>query len=409
MSSDPRGPVYLTFPRETLTELWSESAIRSYPGERFGPVAASGADAATIDVLATRLLTAEKPLLITAYSGRNHATPAILDRLARFAGIRVVEFSPLHMNMPQDSPCHGGFTAGKHVAEADVGLLVDVDVPWIPQDTPDDPRTWWAHVDIDAEKRAMPMWTFPGNLRIQGDSHRVLSDLLVALEARADAGFRERAAKRVAALAEEQAARRKQAATLAADHGTPGQINPHFLCAAVARALKPEDIILNEAIRNGPVVFQQVPRTQPGTVVGLAGGGLGFSGGMALGLKLAMPERTVVQFVGDGTFYFSNPQSTASVASQYGLPVFTVVLDNAGWGAVKAATLRVYPEGEAKTEGEFGAALSPHMNFAKVAEASGAHGELISDPAEVEAAIARCLDAVHNGRSALLHAKVTKI
>ena len=40
MQSDPRGPVYLTFPRETLTELWSEGQIRSYPAERFGAVAA---------------------------------------------------------------------------------------------------------------------------------------------------------------------------------------------------------------------------------------------------------------------------------------------------------------------------------------------------------------------------------
>ena len=73
--------------------------------------------------------------------------------------------------------------------------------------------------------------------------------------------------------------------------------------------------MLNEAIRNGPVVFQQMPRTRPGTLVGLAGGGLGFSGGMALGLKLAMPERTIVQIVGDGTFYFSNPQSTLAVSA----------------------------------------------------------------------------------------------
>ena len=91
-----------------------------------------------------------------------------------------------------------------------------------------------------------------------------------------------------------------------------------------------------------------MPRTEPGTLVGLAGGGLGFSGGMALGLKLAMPERTVVQIVGDGTFYFSNPQSTLAVSRHYKLPVLTVVLDNSGWAAVKEATLRVYPDGEAK-------------------------------------------------------------
>ena len=105
----------------------------------------------------------------------------MLDELARFAGIRVVEFNPLYMNLPHDSPCHGGFTPAKALAEADVGLLVDVDVPWIPSDMPDNPATWWAHIDVDAEKRNFPIWTFPGNLRMSGDSHRILSDLLAVL------------------------------------------------------------------------------------------------------------------------------------------------------------------------------------------------------------------------------------
>ena len=122
----------------------------------------------------------------------------VLDELARFAGIRVVEFNPLYVNLPHDSPCHGGFMPAKALAEADVGLLVDVDVPWIPSDMPDNPATWWAHIDVDAEKRNFPIWTFPGNLRLQGDSHRILADLLAALKARADAGFKTRAAARVA-------------------------------------------------------------------------------------------------------------------------------------------------------------------------------------------------------------------
>jgi len=409
MQSDPKGPVYLTFPRETLTEMWSEGQVRSYPGERFGPVSAAGVDAGAIDAIATKLLKAERPLLITAYAGRNAATVGVLDELARFAGIRVVEFNPLYVNLPHDSPCHGGFSPAKPLAEADVGLLVDVDVPWIPSDMPDNPATWWAHIDIDAEKRAFPIWNFPASFRLQGDSHRILADLLSALKARADAGFTARATARLARLVEEGTARREQAAKLAADPGETGQINPHFLCAALAKALKPTDIVLNEAIRNGPVVFQQLPRTVPGTLVGLAGGGLGFSGGMALGLKLAMRERTVVQIAGDGTFYFSNPQSTLAVSRHYGLPVFTVVLDNSGWAAVKEATLRVYPDGEAKTSGDYGATLAPDMDFAKVAEAAGAYGERVADPRAVERAIARCLAALREGRSALLHAKVTKL
>ncbi len=409
MQSDPKGPVYMTFPRETLTEMFSEDRIAAYPEERFGPVAARGVDAEAIDAIVDKLLVAERPLLITAYAGRNLATVALLDELAWFAGIRVVEFNPLHVNLPHDSPCHGGFMPGKALMEADVGLLVDVDVPWIPSDMPDNPSTWWAHVDIDAEKRAFPIWNFPANLRLPGDSHRVLADVLAALRARADRAFEKRASARVAAMEVERLARCQQAATLAANPGKPGEIGPHFLCAALAKALKPEDIVINEAIRNGPVVLQQMPRTLAGTLVGLLGGGLGFSGGMALGLKLAMPGRTIVQIVGDGTFYFSNPQSTLAVSRHYDLPVFTVVLDNSGWSAVKEATRKVYPDGVAQARDEFGATLAPDMDFAKVAEAAGAYGERIADPADVEPAIGRCLAALAEGRSALLHAKVTKL
>ena len=409
MESDPKGPVYLTFPRETLTEEWSEGEIRSYPGERFGAVAARGVDRAAIDAIAARILAAERPLLITAYAGRNTATVAVLDALARFAGIRVIEFSPSCVNLPHDSPCHGGFAPARALADADVGLMVDVDVPWIPSDAPDNPATWWAQIDIDAEKRNFPMWTFPGNLRLQGDSHRILSDLLEALKAKADAGFAARAAGRVAVLAEEGRARRAVAATTAAQRGKVGEITPAFVCASLARALEPSAIVLNEAIRNGPVVLQQMPRTEAGTLVGYSGGGLGFSSGTALGLKLALPKRTVVQIVGDGSFYFSNPQSALAVSRQYKLPVLTVVLDNGGWSAVKEATLRVYPDGDAKAGGDFGAALVPDMNFAKVAEAAGAHGELVSDPEQVEPAIARCLAALRDGQAAVLHVRVTRL
>ena len=233
MESDPKGPVYMTFPRETLTENFSEGAIRSYPADRFGSVAARGVDAGAIEVIVAKLLAAERPLLITAYAGRNHKTVAVLDELARFAGIRVVEFNPLYVNLPHDSPCHGGFTPARVLADADVGLMVDVDVPWIPSDMPDNPATWWAQIDVDAEKRNFPMWTFPGNLRLPGDSHRILSDLLTALKAKADTGFKTRAAARVAELAQEGKTRREAAARLAANRGTVGEISPHYrLCGA---------------------------------------------------------------------------------------------------------------------------------------------------------------------------------
>ena len=85
------------------------------------------------------------------------------------------------------------------------------------------------------------------------------------------------------------------------------------------------------------------------------------------------------------------------------------VLDNGGWSAVKESTLRVYPDGEAKAEDEFEARLAMDVDFSKVGEAFGAYGEKVSDPAEVTAAVERCLKEVRGGRSAILHACVTRL
>src|SRR5262249_27577775 len=153
----------------------------------------------------------------------------------------------------------------------------------------------------------------------------------------------------------------------------------------------------NEAVRNAGALALQIPRPLPGTMMRVGGGGLGSSGGMALGAKLAAPGRMVGQGGGGGRFYFNSPSSGVAAAEQYGPPFLSIVLDNTGWSAVKESTLRVFPEGKAKAAKEFEAELAPDVDFAKVGEAFGAHGEKLSDPAEVPAALKRCVDAVRGG------------
>ena len=97
------------------------------------------------------------------------------------------------------------------------------------------------------------------------------------------------------------------------------------------------------------------------------------------------------------------------MSQQYKLPIFSIVLDNSGWNAVKQSTLRVFPEGEAKAANSFEAELAPKVAFTKVGEAFGAYAEEVTDPADVPAAIARCAKEVRGGRAALLHARVTRI
>jgi acetolactate synthase-1/2/3 large subunit len=398
----------LMMQRETLTQHWGADEIRRYSAEAFASTSSGGGDPKLVGALADKLLTAESPILVTGYAGRHERASRAIDALAQFAGIAVYEANMTN-NISHDSPCFVGFTADKAVPEADVGLLVDVDVPWFPSDVQPNEKAFWAHIDIDTLKPGSPMWTFPGNMRMQGDSGQILEQVLEALKKKTTPQFKDAVAKRMTRIKSARDARIARAAELASGKGKAGAINPHFLMAELGKLLDDKDMLFNEGVTNAQAVLMQIPRKVPNTTVRAGGGGLGWSGGTALGAKLAAPDRLTVQICGDGGFYFGNPTSVFAVAQQYKLPILTVVMDNTGWNAVKQSTLRVFPEGEAKTADSFEATLAPNVHFGKVGEAFGAYAEEVSDPADVPAALARCVKEVRGGRAALLHARVTKM
>ena len=272
----------------------------------------------------------------------------------------------------------------------------------------------WIQIDIDPLKADFPMWGFPTDMRIQGDCAIVLQQVLDAVEARADDAYRRRVAERIASWSGAREASAKRRAAASANKGVSGALNPAFVFATLSAKLSQDDVVLNEAIRNGPVLQEHVTRTKPQSYVGLAGGGLGFSGGMALGLKLAQPDRRIVQVIGDGGFHFSSPDSVYAVAQQYQIPILTVVLDNGGWQAVKSAVQRVYPKGVAAETDQFQSRLTSgrqgeRRDFSAVARAFGAHGECVTEPDELAAAIDRCFAALDDGKAAVLHVHVTRL
>jgi acetolactate synthase-1/2/3 large subunit len=409
MQSDPTGPVYLTLPREVLAAPVDADSIGAYGHQNHLPVKAQGADLAAVQAIAAKLMASENPMLVTAYAGRNHEAPALIEKLAELCGMRVCEFNTIYLNIRRDSPYFAGYNPAAFTEQADFGLMVDVDVPWIPKTTRVNPNAYWAQLDVDAIKRDIPMWGFPLNARIEGDSVKLLQQLIAVIEQTASAEFKRKAQARGQVLQQAHQANQQRVAALAGAPGTLNAINPHHLCAALAKQIKPDDVILNEAIRNTMAVFEQIPRELPGSLIGLSGGGLGFSAGTALGIKLAQAQSRVIHFVGDGSFYFSNPSAVYAVARQYGLPILTVLLDNGGWSAVKESTLRMYPQGEAKETNQFASDLGYGTDFAAIAEAAGAHGERLTDPADVSAAVARCLAALDAGQSALLHVRITPL
>ena len=409
MQSDPTGPVYLTLPREVLAAPVDTQSLGAYGHQNHLPVKAQGADANAIAQIAAKLMASENPMLVTAYAGRNHAAPALIEKLAMLCGMRVCEFNSIYLNIRRNSPFFAGYNPAAFTEQADFGLMVDVDVPWIPKTTRVNPNAYWAQLDVDAIKRDIPMWGFPLNARIEGDSVRLLTQLIECIEETATPAFKAMASQRSLIIQAEHEKNQQNAAAMAQEPGKVNAINPHFLCAAIGRQIRSEDVVLNEAIRNTMAVFEQIPREMPGTLMGLSGGGLGFSAGTALGIKLAQTQSRVIHFVGDGSFYFSNPSSVYAVAHQYDLPILTVLLDNGGWSAVKESTLRMYPKGEAKSTNQFASDLGYGTDFAAIAEAAGAHGERLVDPSQTEAAIARCLAALDAGQSALLHVRITPL
>jgi acetolactate synthase-1/2/3 large subunit len=411
--SDPPGPVYMMLPRETLAEEWDEARMPAYPPSRYGSVRAGGIEPARAEAIAKELMAAENPVAFTAYLGRKPHAVAVLDRLARACGIRVAEFNPVDLNLPQDSPCYAGNDPTALLEQADLGILLDTDVPFVPH-SKRAAEMKWIQIDVDPLKADFPMWGFATDMRIQGDSSIILQQVLDAVEARADDAFRKRVGARIESWNDAREAHARRRAAASANKGVSGALNPAFVLATLGEKISQDDIVLNEAIRNAPLMQMHLKRTRPQSYVGLAGGGLGFSGGMALGLKLAQPKRRIVQVIGDGGFHFSSPDSVYAVAQQYQIPIFTVILDNGGWQAVKSATERVYPKGIAAATDQFQSRLTSgrqgeRRDFSEVAKAFGAHGECVREPEELTSAIDHCLAALDDGKAAVLHVHITRL
>lgn len=94
-----------------------------------------------MELIAKSLMDAKRPLVITSYLGRNLKAPALLAELCDKLPITVVEMVGSDVCLRSDHEAYRGVTVTTHpeVLEADVILILDCDVPWIP--TAGKPRT----------------------------------------------------------------------------------------------------------------------------------------------------------------------------------------------------------------------------------------------------------------------------
>ncbi|MGO8915337.1 MAG: thiamine pyrophosphate-requiring protein [Stellaceae bacterium] len=390
--ASPRGPVYLTLPREIL----AASAARA-GGEaprRAAPLPPHP-DPQAIETLADWIAAAKQPLVIAAGSGRSAEGATALAELAERYALAVVAFNQRYMTLPTAHPMHQGFQPRPLLDEADLVIVLDCDVPWIPSLEGPKAGARIAHIGEDPSFRRYPLRGFPADLSLTATAPAALRALERALAARqrpdspAIAARRDALTRRSAELGLRRRAETEKDAAASF-------ITPAFLSRVLGEAVGEDAIIVNEY----PLRLDHCPRSKPGSYFGSSpAGGLGWGLGAALGAKLAAPERLVVATLGDGAYVFANPTACHWVAAVGELPILTIVFNNGLYGAVRNATLDLYKNGVAARDGaRLLADLAPSPAYEMLVEASGGYGVRVEKPAELLPVLKRAVEVVTRER-----------
>ncbi|WP_298670602.1 thiamine pyrophosphate-requiring protein [uncultured Sphingomonas sp.] len=400
-NSDPKGPVYLVGAREVMEEVVEPVTIDMAHWQPVQPGALPGESIATI---LSAIAGARRPIVVTSFAGRNPEAVGELVRFCEALGVGVLESVPSALNFPHSNPLYQG-SHWNHpfqnpvLAEADVVLVLDSDVPWIPTVSRprDDARIF--HIDVDPLKQSMPLWYIPAVQSFRADAATALRQLNQGIAALTiDAA-------RVAERRDHFAGLHQQRAAWLAEREKPAEhLTTEYVMARLRAMLGEDSIVLNEGITNYPEILNHIAPDTPGTFFASGGGSLGWNGGAAIGAKLAAPDKTVVAVTGDGSYMFSVPSSVHWMASHYKAPFLHIVLNNRGWKAPRYSALAVHPSGYAANTADLDVNFDPPPDYAGIAAAAGgAHARAVKEVAEVDDALSEALRVVREeGRCAVL-------
>ncbi|CAH0022091.1 unnamed protein product [Clonostachys rhizophaga] len=365
-TSDPKGPTYLTASREALEQ------------------------ASQIEIIGKSLLGASRPLVITGYLGRNVRAPPLLEALCDKLPIEVVETIGSDMCISSNHEAYRGVTVSTHplVPSADVILVLDCDVPWVPtQGTPSKVFYINAHrrYTVSCELALKQLNRFLDRQNIDA------SKLVGRFEAR-----RTRYQEWRASLL-----------SLEVPAGD-GIVRVPHLISRLRESLPQNTTVVIEAVTNAISVIHHLNLTKPGSLLGTGAGGLGWLGGAAMGAKLAKPNDMICAIVGDGTFLFSQMESAFWISKRYGIPFLLIVLNNGGWNAPKVSALLVHKDGLSSRHNrkDLNLSFEPSPDYATIAAAAGnAYGALIETKDQVEPVLKEAIKTVQSGKSAVVEVR----
>ncbi|KAM5446133.1 hypothetical protein MaudCBS49596_006819 [Microsporum audouinii] len=421
-SSAPKGPVYMVAGREIL-----EEEIEPYTLDQklWSPLLPSALPQDAVENLSRRLVNAKHPLVIVGYTGRHEKGFTELVKLAELIkGLRVLDTAMSDVCFPADHPAYVSMKNGTNaITTADVILVVDCDVPWIPTQCKPSPSASIFHIDVDPLKQQMPVFYINSQAAYRADSAIAFSQLNQYISGTADLkqaldspDYQSRHALLEDALKDRMQSLAEQEAT---PSGIDAPLNIPYLMSQIRQACPEDTIWCVEAVSSAGAVSEHIRATLPGSWINSGGGGLGWSGGAALGIKLATDDKNggkaqgkfVCQIVGDGTYLFSVPSSVYWISRRYQIPVLTIVLNNRGWNAPRSSLMLVHPNGEGSrlSNEELNISFNPTPDYAGIAKAA-AGGKLWAGRAgsveELAKALPEAVKAVMDGTTAVLDAQL---
>ena len=367
-TSEPKGPVYLWARRETMEQEINPSLLErpiklnKWPSVQPTALPTPGTvfrvlhDTSyrfglplVVRQIADALLRATSPLLITSHLGRNHQAFPALVTLSRMLALPVFVTCPSATNLPTSHPFLVGFsclapgTQTPLLKSADVVLVVDAEVAWIPmnkdKDGPYERPSSTAQVYVidsgDPLKRGIGMHHDDADLVCHADAAIALTQLREAIGTQAANQWSERS-ERILKLHHEWKAQLRAAELFPMAPSSSGRFAPYTtpqIVGTLREAIRTKGIaresalILNESISSYPLIWSHIQPEIAGEVLGSGGSSLGWAlaaaVGSVLGGRMTKKGKTdtgyefVAAIVGDGTFLFGVPASVFWMARRY--------------------------------------------------------------------------------------------
>jgi len=363
------------------------------------------AQPAAIEELARVLSEARNPVIVTEEAGKSTSAVQSLVAVAELLGAPVLDaWQPYYVNFPRDHPLYGGVVAedmGEVLREADLVFLVEAVAPWHPPSALPGPRTRVAVLGEEPLHSNLPFWGFRTDLIVAGELDASLAALVEQLKKVVPSSSRKASIERWRGRHEK---RRNELRAQARAAGEKNTIDNRWVGHSLNELMPPDAIFVDETITHRLDVVRLLDRLQPGSFFETSYGGLGMGLGMALGIKHALPGRTVIMAIGDGAFHYNPVPASFGASQEHRLPLLILLFDNAGYLSQKGDVVREYPNGNAVRTKKFaGTSIEPKPDYVALARAFGGHGEKVEKPGELRPALLRGFQSVAKGQLALLH------